>query len=99
MMVSDIPKRSSGSLEERFNPQAFAQFDGKRISIVLESGVYQGLGVYVIDDLLGESLKIRISDDAGSGVPEIIISEDLWDGRILPDFCYGADFCFIPSED
>ena len=75
------------------------QFDGKRIRIVLESGVYQGLGVYLIDDLLGESLKIRISDDAGSGIPEIIISQDLWDGRILPDIRYGADFCFFPSED
>ncbi len=98
-MVRDIPKRSRGSLVKRVSRQAFAQFDGTRISVVLESGVYQGLGVYVIDDLLGESLKIRISDDAGSGIPEIIISEDLWDGRILPDFCYGADFCFFPSED
>ena len=83
-MVSDIPKR-------------FAQFDGKRISVVLESGVYQGLAAYTIDDLLGESLRIRISD--GSGIPEIIISEDILDERILPDSCYGADFCFIPSGD
>jgi hypothetical protein len=73
-------------------------FDGHRIAVVIEQTnsktVLRGTASFVRDDTVGNALRIRL-DDEEPGHPILMISEDQWDGRIIPDFHHGCSFCLI----
>jgi len=75
-----------------------SEFDGLSMAVILRSGekrvVLRGTAVYVRDATVGNSLRIRV---AGSepGEPVLVVSEDDWNGRVIPDFHYGCDFCLV----
>jgi hypothetical protein len=73
-------------------------FDGHRIAVVIESKnhktVLRGTAAFVRDEAVGNSLRIQL-DDEEPGQPVLMISEDQWDGRIIPDFHHGCSFCLI----
>lgn len=83
------------------SPQrGLADFDGIRMSVVLDIGsdrvVIRGTARFVRDDAIGNSLSIQ-PDQHEPGRPVIVISENDWDGRIIPDFHYGCQFSLIIS--
>ena len=73
-------------------------FDGQRMAVEMRRGgeriVLRGTAVYVRDDAVGNTLTIRF-DDGQPGHPVLVVSESEWDGRIVPDFHYGCEFCLI----
>ena len=73
-------------------------FDGHRIAVVIEQTnhktVLRGTAVFVRDESVGNTLRIRL-DDEEPGHPVLMISEDQWDGRIIPDFHHGCSFCLF----
>lgn len=78
--------------------QSLAGFDGHRIAVVMNQGgqqvVLKGRALYTRDTKLGNVLRISVeSSDAGD--PVIVVSEDQWNGRIIPDLEHGCTFCLI----
>ncbi len=75
-----------------------AELDGQRLAIILRKGqeetVLRGKAVFIHDDSVGNSLQIVLGNDV-TGKPVLILSEDEWNGRIIPDFHHGCDFCLV----
>ncbi len=75
-----------------------AEFDGQRLAVVLRRGrdevVMRGKASFVRDTTVGSSLCIRL-DDEEPGQPVLMLSEEEWNGRIVPDFHHGCDFCLV----
>ncbi|MHB0959649.1 MAG: hypothetical protein ACYC6N_28390 [Pirellulaceae bacterium] len=75
-----------------------SEFDGQKLAVVMTCGkdrlVVRGTAAFVRDDTVGNTLKIRL-EDCEPGDPVLIIVEDQWKGRIVPDFHFGCDFCLI----
>lgn len=94
--ISVVPPRNKVA-SDRLD---LADFDGQRMSVVLdlESGriVIRGTARFVRDDAIGNTLNIQPDDDE-PGHPVIVISENDWGGRIIPDFHYGCQFSLIIS--
>ena len=78
----------------------FSAFDGKKIAMLLQQGeqqfVFRGTAQLARDDKLGIVLKI-VAFDQEPGEPKLIVSEQAWNGRIIPDIEHGCDFCMIPG--
>ena len=75
-----------------------AEFDGERMAVVLRKGrekiVVCGTAAYVRDDTVGNSLRIQLNDgEPGEAV--VILAEDQWNGRIIPDFHHGCRYCVL----
>jgi len=75
-----------------------SEFDGHKMAVIVDKGqdrvVLRGEATFVEDDHVGRSLQIHLEDDE-PGYPVVVLSEDEWDGRIIPDFHYGCDFCLV----
>lgn len=82
--------------------QGFAQFNGKRIAIVLmyrkRPTMFWGRSRFEDNEQLGPILRVRLTSVSGAGETDMIISEKEWNGRIVPDSHYGCDYCFIPAN-
>jgi len=63
---------------------------GSRVPLV-------GTAAYEEDPDLAAVLRIQ-PDDFHEGMPEIIIRERTWKGRVIPDLHHGCDYCFIPAK-
>jgi hypothetical protein len=78
-----------------------SEFDGQKMAVEMMRGarriVLCGQAAFVRDDLLGDTLRIRL-DNAEPGHPVLIFSEREWDGRIVPDFHHGCDFCLVVGK-
>jgi hypothetical protein len=85
----------------RAKQRGLSEFDGQKMAVEMVRGarriVLCGKAVYVRDDLLGGTLRIRL-DDAEPGNPVLIFSESEWSGRIVPDFHHGCDFCLVVEK-
>jgi hypothetical protein len=75
-----------------------SEFDGQKMAVIMTRGarrvVLCGTAVFVRDDTIGNTLNIRL-DDCEPGHPVVVISENEWNGRIVPDFHFGCDFCLV----
>jgi hypothetical protein len=75
-----------------------AAFDGQRMAVEMRRGpdrvVLRGTAVFVRDDAIGNTLNIRL-DGGEPGHPVLVVSENEWDGRIVPDFHHGCNFCLV----
>lgn len=75
-----------------------SEFDGQKMAVIVTHGtrrvVLCGTAVFVRDDTVGNTLSIRL-EDCEPGHPVVVISENEWSGRIVPDFHFGCDFCLI----
>ena len=98
-------RQTNANLRCRTSPsvrKGFAQYQGKRIAIVLpwrdRSRMFSGVAQYEDDELLGPVLRIRLRKGKSPGETDLIISEREWNGRILPDSLHGCDFSFIPGQ-
>ncbi|MBM4092879.1 MAG: hypothetical protein FJ276_26245 [Planctomycetes bacterium] len=73
-------------------------FDGQRMAVLLERGakrvVLRGTAAFVRDDAIGNVLCIRL-ENKEPGEPVLIISEEKWLGRIIPDLHFGCSYCLI----
>ncbi len=80
----------------------FSQYHGKRIAIVLmyrnRPTMFWGAAQYQDDEVLGPVLRIRLQGGNTPSETDVIIAENEWDGRVVPDSRYGCDFCFIPGQ-
>ena len=76
----------------------FSEFNEERVAIQLPQLVFCGVASFQRDDTLGNVLRIS-GLKAEPGAPEIILTENDWDGRIIPDLKNGCHFCFIPTAD
>ena len=94
-----LPRRISLG-EQDSQPPQLSKYDGSRIALVIEKGerrtVFRGVGRFVQDDALGNALCISLPNELGS--PEFFITEQDWDGQIIPDFEYGCQFCIIMRQ-
>ncbi len=79
-------------------PVRLSEFDGQRMAVLMRRGhervVLRGTATFVRDDSVGSTLMIRLDKDE-PGHPVFVISEKEWDGRIVPDFHHGCDFCVV----
>ncbi len=77
---------------------SLAEFDGQRMAVVLHRGrkqiVMRGTASFVHDTTVGNSLRICLENDE-PGEPILMLSEGEWNGRIVPDFHHGCDFCLV----
>jgi len=75
-----------------------SEYDGQRMSVVMQRDggriVLQGTAAYVGDELLGNVLNIHLGNGE-PGAPVVVIAEDQWDGRIIPDFHFGCKYCLV----
>lgn len=73
-------------------------YDGQRIAVILDRDrrriVLQGTATFIQDDALGNALNIQLDNDE-PGQPVLVISEEEWGGRIIPDFHHGCKFSLI----
>ncbi len=94
----DVVANTGG--KRRSKRVGLAEFDGQRLAVILrkerQETVLRGTAVFVRDDRVGNSLQIVLGDDV-TGKPVLILSEDEWNGRIIPDFHHGCDFCLVIS--
>lgn len=78
-----------------------SEFDGQKMAVEMVRGarriVLCGKAVFVRDDLLGDTLRIRL-DDGEPGNPVLVFAENEWTGRIVPDFHHGCDFCLVVGK-
>jgi hypothetical protein len=81
--------------------KGFAQYQGKRIAIVLmhrdRPTRFAGVAQYQEDELLGPVLRIPLKKGKSPSQTDLIVSEVEWNGRVLPDPLHGCDFSFIPG--
>jgi len=76
-----------------------SEFDGQSMAVIMRKKgrpeiILRGTAAFVRDDAVGNSLQIAL-DDEQPGQPLVILSEDEWNGRIIPDFHHGCDFCLV----
>ncbi len=75
-----------------------SEYDGQRLAVVMQRDggriVLRGKASFVGDELLGNVLNIHL-DNAEPGSPVVVIAEDQWDGRIIPDFHFGCKYCLM----
>lgn len=92
----EVAKNARG--QQRSEQASLSEFDGQSTAVILRGGgkriVLRGTAYYVRDSVAGNSLKIQLDEDE-PGHPMLILSEDQWKGRIIPDFHYGCDFCLV----
>ncbi len=92
----DVGAGAAGA--ERSKRVSLADFDGQRLAVVVRNGqrevVMQGTATFVRDTAVGNSLRIHFGGDE-PGDPVLMLSEDEWHGRIVPDFHHGCDFCLM----
>jgi hypothetical protein len=101
-MISNDDRSGLHRTADRLPAQetGFAAFDRHSVAVILtRSGgkpklVLRGQAVYVRDDHLGNALRIELVDDP-VGQPVLLLAESTWQGRIIPDFHYGCDFCLV----
>ncbi len=88
----------STGTHRRLNRVGLSEFDGQSMAVILDKGqnriVLRGKAAFVRDDAVGNSLQILLEDDE-AGQPVLILSESEWNGRIIPDFHHGCDFCLV----
>ncbi len=76
-------------------------FDGERMAVILTRPtgrlVLRGTAEFVRDDAIGNTLNIRL-DEPEPGHPVVVIAEQAWRGRIVPDFHHGCKFCLICEQ-
>ena len=74
--------------------------DGRSVAVVVRQAgrefVIRGTAMFQRDDALGNVLRIIVPDGQHTE-PTLIISEQEWKGRIIPDVEYGCDLCIIPG--
>ena len=77
---------------------ALADFHGESMAVMLRAGqrqvVLRGTATYVRDATLGNSLRIELDDDQ-AGHTVLVLAEDQWNGRIIPDLHHGCSFCVV----
>lgn len=82
--------------------RGLSQFHEKRIALILpikgKNTTCCGTASFARDEFLGNVLRIRIDAAHGEGTPEILLSEQEWDGNITRDTEFGCDYCFRPSQ-
>ena len=75
----------------------FSRYDQELVAVVFEQGarkfVVRGVAVFQNDDKLGRILRIS-GEDSRQG--DLILCEESWAGRILPDLEHDCRFCFHP---
>ena len=75
--------------------------DGRSVAVILRQAgrefVIRGTAMFQRDDALGNILRITVPDDQHAETA-LIISEQDWQGRIIPDVTYGCDLCIIPGN-
>ena len=79
---------------------SFSQYDKASITVVLDQAleiVCSGVARYELDENLGCVLRIRSGGEAGR--PEVILSEQKWQGKIVAGAEYGTEFCFVPTVE
>ena len=73
-----------------------AELDGKEIAVLLHVAgcgrVLRGTGHYERSENDGNSLRIELYDADDPGSSALILDEDQWDGRIVPDIRYGCEY-------
>ena len=89
----------AGATNKRLAKRAgLSEFDGQRLAVVLRRGrsqiVVRGTATFVRDTTVGNSLRIYLENDE-PGAPVFLLSEAEWNGRIVPDFHHGCDFCLV----
>jgi len=76
----------------------FSRFDQEQVVVVLKQGqcdvVFRGLATFQLDDKLGPILRV-CGENARDG--DVILSEQTWEGSIIPDLKHGCRYCFIPA--
>jgi hypothetical protein len=91
-VVPSVPDRRAAKRD------SLSEFDGQKMAVIMTRGarrvVMCGTAAFVRDDAVGNTLNIRL-EDCEPGHPVLVISENEWDGRIVPDFHYGCDFCLV----
>lgn len=95
-MISNEPRDVNGqSLPRRMT---LADFDGESMAVVLRKKrreiVVRGTAAYIRHDTVGNALRIQLDDDP-AGHSALLLSEDEWSGRIIPDFHYGCRYCVV----
>ncbi len=96
----------SAADQQSADQTGLAAFDGHTVAVILPAirhgqhsttkTVLRGRAVYVRDDCVGNALRIELLDDQ-LGYSVLLLSEQEWDGRIIPDFHYGCDFSLVFS--
>ena len=77
---------------------SFSQYDRASITVVLDPALEitcSGVARFELDENLGYVLRILPEGELGQ--PEVIISEQKWQGKIVAGAEYGTEFCFIPA--
>ena len=74
---------------------ALADCDGKRIALVMTLGdgnsrIFRGNGRWTHDQVLGDSLRIRVEGDDKA---EILIAASQWNGAITSGSSFGCERC------
>jgi hypothetical protein len=89
-----VPLKTSSS-RDRVD---LSEYDGQRICVIFDQKrpriVLQGTARFIQDDAVGNALNIQLDNDE-PGQPVLVISEEEWQGRIIPDFHYGCKYSLI----
>ena len=86
------------STKEQNGRISFSQYDKASITVVLDPVLKitcSGVARFELDENLGYVLRIRSGGELG--LPEVIISEQRWQGEIVAGAEYGTEFCFVPA--
>lgn len=99
--ISESPTPASG--HRAGQEKRFAQFDRKRVGVVLMRGgksmMFCGTSAFTEDEVLGPVLRIALEPSGAGGETTVLIAEREWQGRIVPDGLYGLDHFFILGND
>ena len=99
--MDDLPSKLDRTAEPAWKGErvGFSNLDGRSVAVILRQGgkqfVFRGAGAFERDDALGNVLIITATNPQ-SVDPKLIISEQEWKGRIIPDLEHGCEFCIIP---
>jgi hypothetical protein len=99
-MISNKPRNVAGQVNGQSLPRrmTLADFDGESMAVVLRKKrqeiVVRGTAAYIRDDTVGNALRIQLDDDP-EGHSALLLSEDEWSGRIIPDFHHGCRYCVV----
>ena len=95
-MVRKQQRRSKSAVSTK-PAKSFAQYDNRKFAVLLRgpgSRPVYGTARFQNDDQLGNILRIAIDDNC-PGNPEIIVSEDHFNGLITQDIRHGCDYCLF----
>jgi len=77
----------------------FSRFDQAEVAVILRQAgrefVFRGVATFQLDDKLGRILRV-CGENGQDG--DLILSEETWEGRVIPDIEHGCRYCFIPSS-